>query len=69
MAHYAVRNASDGDVTDLRTPIAEIEARLEEGDLRGISEVNTRLLLAAGVPVAFYMVAGTVGSTIRRSAV
>jgi len=42
-ARYAARNVTDADVTDLRAIVGEMEARLAEGDLLGISEGNTRL--------------------------
>ena len=42
-ARYAARNVSDADIADLRAIIGEMEARLAEGDLLGISEGNTRL--------------------------
>ena len=42
-ARYAARNVTDADIADLRTIIGEMEARLAEGDLLGISEGNTRL--------------------------
>ena len=40
---YAARNVTDGDIADLRAIVGEMEARLAEGDLLGISEGNTRL--------------------------
>lgn len=42
-ARYAARNASSADVADLRAIVGEMEARLAEGDLLGISEGNSRL--------------------------
>jgi DNA-binding GntR family transcriptional regulator len=42
-ARYAARNVTDADVADLRAIVGEMEARLAEGDLLGISEGNTRL--------------------------
>ena len=42
-ARYAARNVTDGDIADLRAIVGEMEARLAEGDLLGISEGNTRL--------------------------
>ena len=42
-ARYAARNVTDADIADLRAIIGEMEARLAEGDLLGISEGNTRL--------------------------
>jgi DNA-binding GntR family transcriptional regulator len=40
---YAARNVTDADIADLRAIVGEMEARLAEGDLLGISEWNTRL--------------------------
>lgn len=42
-ARYAARNVTDADIADLRAIVGEMEARLAEGDLLGISEGNTRL--------------------------
>jgi len=42
-ARYAARNITDADIADLRAIVGEMEARLAEGDLLGISEGNTRL--------------------------
>jgi DNA-binding GntR family transcriptional regulator len=42
-ARYAARNVADADIADLRAIVGEMEARLAEGDLLGISEGNTRL--------------------------
>jgi DNA-binding GntR family transcriptional regulator len=42
-ARYAARHVTDADIADLRTIVGEMEARLAEGDLLGISEGNTRL--------------------------
>jgi DNA-binding GntR family transcriptional regulator len=42
-ARYAARNVTDADIVDLRAIVGEMEARLAEGDLLGISEGNTRL--------------------------
>ena len=42
-ARYAARNVTDADIDDLRAIVGEMEARLAEGDLLGISEGNTRL--------------------------
>jgi DNA-binding GntR family transcriptional regulator len=42
-ARYAARNVTDADIAHLRAIIGEMEARLAEGDLLGISEGNTRL--------------------------
>jgi len=42
-ARYAARNATDADIADLRAIVGEMEARLAEGDLLGISEGNARL--------------------------
>ncbi len=42
-ARYAVRNVTDADIADLRVIVGEMEARLAEGDLLGISEGNARL--------------------------
>jgi DNA-binding GntR family transcriptional regulator len=42
-ARYAARNVSDADIADLRAIVGEMETRLAEGDLLGISEQNTRL--------------------------
>ena len=42
-ARYAARNVTDDDIADLRAIVGEMEARLAEGDLLGISEGNTRL--------------------------
>jgi DNA-binding GntR family transcriptional regulator len=42
-ARYAARNVTDADIADLRAIIGEMEARLAEGDLLGISEGNVRL--------------------------
>ena len=42
-ARYAARNVTDADIADLRAIVGEMEARLVEGDLLGISEENTRL--------------------------
>lgn len=40
-ARYAARNVTDADIAELRAIIGEMEARLAEGDLLGISEANT----------------------------
>jgi len=42
-ARYAARNATDVDIADLRAIVGEMEARLAEGDLLGISAGNARL--------------------------
>jgi len=42
-ARYAARNVTDADIADLRAIVGEMEARLAEGDLLGISEGNVRL--------------------------
>jgi DNA-binding GntR family transcriptional regulator len=42
-ARYAARNVTDAEIAELRAIVAEMEARLAEGDLLGISEANTRL--------------------------
>ena len=42
-ARYAARNVTDADIADLRAIVGEMEARLAEGDLLGISEGNTQL--------------------------
>jgi DNA-binding GntR family transcriptional regulator len=42
-ARYAARNVTDADIADLRAIVGEMEARLAEGDLLGISEGNSRL--------------------------
>ena len=42
-ARYAARNVTDADIADLRAIVGEMEARLAEGDLLGISEGNGRL--------------------------
>jgi DNA-binding GntR family transcriptional regulator len=42
-ARYAARNVTDDEIADLRAIVGEMEARLAEGDLLGISEGNTRL--------------------------
>jgi DNA-binding GntR family transcriptional regulator len=42
-ARYAARNATDADIAALRTIVGEMEERLAEGDLLGISEASTRL--------------------------
>jgi DNA-binding GntR family transcriptional regulator len=42
-ARYAARNVTDADIADLRAIVGEMESRLAEGDLLGISEGNTRL--------------------------
>ncbi len=42
-ARYAARNITDAEIADLRAIVGEMEARLAEGDLLGISEGNTRL--------------------------
>jgi DNA-binding GntR family transcriptional regulator len=42
-ARYAARNVTDVDIAELRAIVGEMEARLTEGDLLGISEGNTRL--------------------------
>jgi DNA-binding GntR family transcriptional regulator len=42
-SRYAARNVTDADIADLRAIVGEMEARLAEDDLLGISEGNTRL--------------------------
>ena len=42
-ARYAARNVIDVEIAELRAIVDEMEARLTEGDLLGISEGNTRL--------------------------
>jgi DNA-binding GntR family transcriptional regulator len=42
-ARYAARNVTDADIADLRAIVGEMEVRLAEGDLLGISEGNVRL--------------------------
>ena len=42
-ARYAARNATDGDIADLRALMVAMDACLAEGDLLGISEHNRRL--------------------------
>ena len=42
-ARYAARNVTDGDIADLRAIVGEMEARLAEGDLLGISDGNAHL--------------------------
>ena len=42
-ARYAARSVTDAEIADLRAIVGEMEARLAEGDLLGISEENTRL--------------------------
>jgi DNA-binding GntR family transcriptional regulator len=42
-ASYAARNVTDAEIADLRAIVGEMEARLAEGDLLGISEGNGRL--------------------------
>ena len=42
-ARYAARNVTDAEIADLRAIVGEMESRLAEGDLLGISEENTRL--------------------------
>lgn len=42
-ARYAARNVTDADIADLRAIVGEMEARLAEGDLLGISDGNARL--------------------------
>jgi len=42
-ARYAARNVTDADIAELRAIVGEMEARLAEGDLLGISEGNVRL--------------------------
>src|SRR5512138_2649659 len=42
-ARYAARNVTDDEIAELRAIVGEMEARLAEGDLLGISEGNTRL--------------------------
>ena len=40
---YAAQNATDADIADLRAIVGEMETRLAEGDLLGISDGNSRL--------------------------